>query len=127
MMHRTPSVRGELDRVGRHLPAPIEAAEIANLTPELIADLEDAKELVRKRRAAATIRAYDADLRAFMAYLKDRGQAPSLPTTPLLVAAFVSYESRPTDDRPARAIATIERRLAAIGKAHQLAGADDPT
>ena len=113
--------------MGRHLPAPIEDAELANLTPELLADLEDAKELVRRRRADATIRAYDADLRAFMAYLKDRGQVERLPATPLLVAAFVSYESRANDDRPARAIATIERRLAAIGKAHQLSGMEDPT
>jgi site-specific recombinase XerD len=103
----------------------------ANLTPELLADLEDAKDLVRARRAKATIRAYDADLRAFQTYLADRGQHAELPTTPLLLAAFVSYESRPDErpghERPARAIATIERRLAAIGKAHQLAGYDDPT
>jgi integrase len=43
----------------------------------------------------------------------------------------VSAESRPDErpgkERPARAIATIERRLAAIGKAHQLAGLEDPT
>ena len=38
----------------------------SNLTPELLADLEDAKDLVRARRAKATIRAYDADLRAFL-------------------------------------------------------------
>jgi integrase len=47
------------------------------------------------------------------------------------VAAFVSAESRPDErpghERPARAISTIERRLAAIGKAHQLAGLEDPT
>ena len=107
------------------------AALPADLTPELLADIEDAAELVRGRRAKATIRAYDADLRALQAYLADRGQPPELPVSPLLVAAFVSAESRP-DDRPgkerrARAVATIERRIAAIGKAHQLAGLEDPT
>ena len=103
----------------------------AELTPELLADIEDAADLVRGRRAAATIRAYDADLRALFAYLDDRGQPADLPVSPLLVAAFVSAESRPDErpgrERPARAVATIERRLAAIGKAHQLAGLDDPT
>jgi integrase len=129
--------------MGRQLPARIPAREHraidprdadglpARMTPELLADIEDAAELVRGRRAAATIRAYDADLRALWAYLEDRGQPADMPVSPLLVAAFVSAESRP-DERPgkeraARAIATIERRLAAIGKAHQLAGIEDPT
>jgi site-specific recombinase XerD len=128
--------------VGRPLPEriarphrPIDtrdaAALPADLTPELLADIEDAANLVRGRRAKATIRAYDADLRALQAYLHDRGQPAELPVSPLLVAAFVSAESRPDDrpgrERPPRAIATIERRLAAIGKAHQLAGLEDPT
>ena len=128
--------------MGRQLPAripaehrPIDtrdaAALPADLTPELLADIEDAAELVRGRRANATIRAYDADLRALRAYLQDRGQPGDLPVSPLLVAAFVSAESRPDErpgkERPARAIATIERRIAAIGKAHQLAGLEDPT
>ena len=128
--------------VGRQLPArvpaehrsiePTEADALpAELTPELLADIEDAAELVRGRRAKATIRAYDADLRALQAYLRDRGQPAELPVSPLLVAAFVSAESRPDErpghERPARAVSTIERRLAAIGKAHQLAGVEDPT
>jgi integrase len=128
--------------VARQLPAriPAEHREIdprdaaglpAAITPELLADIEDAADLVRSRRAASTIRAYDADLRALQAYLRDRGQPAELPITPLLVAAFVSAESRaderPGHERAARAIATIERRLAAIGKAHQLAGLEDPT
>jgi len=139
---RNRRVRGEGERVGRHLPAripaehrsiePDDAAALpAELTPELLADIEDAAQLVRGRRAKATIRAYDADLRALQAYLRDRGQPAELPVSPLLVAAFVSAESRPDErpgrERPTRAIATIERRLAAIGKAHQLAGLDDPT
>lgn len=105
------------------LPAPLSDA--------LAADLADAAELVQRRRSAATIRAYDADLRALQAYLVDRGQPAELPVSPLLVAAFVSAESRPDErsghERPARAISTIERRIAAIGKAHQLSGLPDPT
>jgi integrase len=118
--------------VTRHLPARIEGDALpAELTPELLADIEDAAELVRGRRAEATIRAYDADLRALYAYLLDRGQPAQLPVSSMVLAAFVSAESRPDERpghvRPARAVATIERRLAAIGKAHQLAGLDDPT
>jgi integrase len=121
---RIPPTRATVD--------PRDTSELpANLTPELLADIEDAADLVRGRRAKATVRAYDADLRALQAYLHDRGQPAELPVSPLLVAAFVSAESRPDErtgrERPARAIATIERRLAAIGKAHQLAGLDDPT
>jgi site-specific recombinase XerD len=128
--------------MGRQLPErvapdrraidPREAAGLpAEMTPELLADIEDAADLVRGRRAASTIRAYDADLRALQAYLRDRGQPAELPVPPILIAAFVSAESRPDErpghERPARAVATIERRLAAIGKAHQLAGLEDPT
>jgi integrase len=128
--------------VGRQLPErvalerrtidPGDAAGLpAAMTPELLADIEDAADLVRGRRSSATIRAYDADWRALQAYLRDRGQPADLPVPAILVAAFVSAESRPDErpghERPARAVATIERRLAAIGKAHQLAGLDDPT
>jgi len=138
----TAAAAANASSVGRQLPArvpaehrsiePTEADALpAELTPELLADIEDAAELVRGRRAKATIRAYDADLRALQAYLRDRGQPAELPVSPLLVAAFVSAESRPDErpghERPARAVSTIERRLAAIGKAHQLAGVEDPT
>jgi site-specific recombinase XerD len=77
------------------------------------------------------VRAYDADLRALFAYLVDRGQPSNLPIDPLLVVGFISAQSRPDEragrERPARAVTTIERRVAAIGKAHQLAGLPDPT
>jgi site-specific recombinase XerD len=112
-------------------PDVVDARDLENLPPELVEDLADGAELIRRRRAASTVRAYDSDLRVLFAYLRDRGQPDQLPVDPLLVVAFVSAESRP-DDRPgrereARAISTIERRIAAIGKAHQLAGLPDPT
>lgn len=103
----------------------------ANVTPELLADLADGAELVRRRQASATVRAYDSDMRALRAYLIDRGQNAELPVDPLLVVGFISYESRPDErpghERPPRAISTIERRVAAIAKTHQLAGLRDPT
>lgn len=112
-------------------PAVVDAGDLANLPPELVEDLADGAELIRRRRADSTVRAYESDLRVLFAYLRDRGQPDQLPVDPLLIIAFVSAESRP-DERPgqerdARAIATIERRIAAIGKAHQLAGLPDPT
>ena len=112
-------------------PDGVDADELQGLTPELVEDLADGAELIRRRRADSTVRAYDSDLRALFGYLRDRGQPDRLPVDPLLVVAFISAESRPDrrrgHERDARAIATIERRIAAIGKAHQLAGVSDPT
>ena len=112
-------------------PDVVDAGELQGLTPELVKDLADGAELVRRRRADSTVRAYDSDLRVLFGYLRDRGQPDRLPVDPLLVVAFISAESRPDrrsgHERGARAIATIERRIAAIGKAHQLAGVSDPT
>jgi site-specific recombinase XerD len=103
----------------------------AGITPELAADLADGADLVRRRRAANTIRAYDSDLRVLKTYLRDRGQPEQMPVDPLLIVGFISSESRPDTrpgrERPARAASTIDRRIAAIGKAHQLAGLPDPT
>ena len=54
-----------------------------------------------------------------------------LPVDALLVAAFIAAQSRPDArpgrERPARAPATIARRIAAIAKAHELHGLADPT
>lgn len=119
-----------------HVPAvdpdTIDPAELpAGISPELLADIADGAELVRRRRSSNTVRAYDSDLRILFAYLADRGAPTTLPVDPLLLVAFISAESRPDTreghERPARASSTIDRRLAAIGKAHQLAGLPDPT
>lgn len=115
---------------GKALPTVVDGLP-APVSPELLADLQDGADLVRRRRALNTIRAYDSDLRALRTYLRDRGQSDALPVEPLLVVAFIAAEAkpdtRPGHERPARAIATIERRIAAIAKAHQLAGLPDPT
>jgi site-specific recombinase XerD len=138
---RGAAVRGEERRVADdRLPARISevdpdrldpSALPAALSPELLADLADGADLVRKRRAANTVRAYESDLRVLRAYLRSRGAPDGLPVDPLLLVGFISAESRPDDtpgaQRPARAASTIDRRIAAIGKAHQLAGLPDPT
>ena len=112
-------------------PDVVDADELQGLTPELVEDLADGAELIRRRRSENTVRAYESDLRILFTYLRDRGQPDQLPVDPLLVVAFVSAESRPDkspgQQREPRAISTIERRIAAIGKAHQLAGLRDPT
>jgi site-specific recombinase XerD len=112
-------------------PDRIDAAELGEIPAELAADLARGADLVRKRRSDATIRAYDSDLRILFAYLEDRGQRAALPVDPLLIVAFIAAQSRPDarpgHERAAFASATIDRRIAAIGKAHQLAGVPDPT
>lgn len=85
----------------------------------------------RARRAPATVRGYEGDLAALFAYLEDRGQPAEMTVDAALVAAFIAAESKPDKragrERPARAPATIVRRVAAIAKAHQLQGLLDPT
>jgi integrase len=130
MPERHPAIIPPVDR-GEVIDADDGAALPAPMSEALLADLADGAELVRRRRAPATVRAYEGDLRALFAYLADRGQPAELPVDPLLVVAFLAAESRPDErpghERPARAASTIERRVAAIGKAHQLAGLPDPT
>ncbi len=49
-----------------------------------------------------------------------------LPAEPATVAGYVAELAFPDDDRPPAAVATITRRLAAIGQVHGLAGYDNP-
>jgi integrase len=95
---------------------------------ELASELAAARRLAGRGRAGATQRAYRADLQALRAYLRRRGQGDELPVPAELVAAFIVSESRPDRElrRGARAISTVERRLAAISAAHRDAGLPDP-
>jgi len=107
------------------------AAGSGAVSRELAADLRDGAALAKRTHASSTLRAYADDLAALQAYLVDRGQSDRLPVDPLLLVAFISSESRP-DERPgreraARAVSTIEGRLAGIARAHQVAGLVDPT
>jgi site-specific recombinase XerD len=72
-------------------------------------------------KSAATIRAYKSDARAFDAWCQARGLV-AFPATPDTVAAFLAHEA----DAGAKT-STIGRRAAAIGHAHKIAGAADPT
>ena len=75
--------------------------------------------------AAATLRAYRADWRHFVAYCAARGAAP-LPADPLVVRTYLAVSA----DREGRKVATLQRRLAAIAYHHREAGhalaLDDP-
>ena len=93
------------------------------------ADLAAAELLAEDHRAAATRRAYTADLQALQGYLRARGKPVALPVPPAYVAAFVAHEA--LGDLAAglapKAIATIERRLRGISAMHRDDGHDDPT
>jgi integrase len=73
------------------------------------------KELLHNSLSANTRRGYRAD----MAHYAATGM--TLPSTPEMVAGYLA------DGVGIFAIATMERRLAAISKAHAAMGADDPT
>lgn len=83
------------------------------------------------RRAPQTERGYAADFRVLTAFLHGRGESEAIPVDPKLVAAFIAAESRPDQrpgqERPARALSTLHRRLAAIRWYHALDGQVDPT
>lgn len=87
--------------------------------------LTEAAQLVRvyqrASKAAATVRAYQADARIFTAWCEQYGFR-SLPASPDAVAAFIVSEAE-----EGRAASTLRRRLAAIRYAHKLAGQPDPT
>ena len=111
----------------------------ADVAPALLDDLRLADELASYTRARATQRAYDADVRALQTYLRKRRMADKPPIAPELVCTFLAYEAAPVpvdpdadpDDpgnqRPRRSLATIARRLAAIGAWHRGLGLEDPT
>ena len=72
-------------------------------------------------KADATVRAYTSDARAFQAWCQRYGFR-SLPASPKAVSGFLAAEAQ-----AGRSASTIGRRLAAIGYAHKLAKAPDPT
>jgi len=76
-------------------------------------------------RAPSTLRAYRADWADFTTWCQQLG-ADALPARPEVLAAYISEMAQPDDDRQPAAVATIERRLSAISKAHRLAGHPSP-
>ena len=78
-----------------------------------------AKAYIASAKAANTIRAYRADWNAFHGWCESRG-CLALPATPWTIALYLS------DHGDRLKTSTIQRRLAAISKAHQAAGHDSP-
>lgn len=109
-----------LARTDRDLlvPGPAVAREPA---PVPAADMERAATYARADKASATRRAYGSDFEIFGRWCTERG-LPPLPASPDAVAAFLAFEAA----RGARP-STIQRRVAAIRYAHELAGLPAPT
>lgn len=81
---------------------------------------------VASSRATSTVAAYRGDLADFGTWCQQFG-VTALPAEPMTVAGYVSDLAQPCDDRPPRSVSTINRRIAAISQAHQLAGFANPT
>lgn len=89
---------------------------------ELAPVLEDSvRRYVRASASEATIDAYRADWSCFSTWCDENGRN-ALPASPETVALFTAARAD-AGDRPV----TVERRLAAIAKAHKVAGVDSPT
>ena len=69
--------------------------------------------------AEGTLRAYRADIQAFVSWCETNKQRP-FPASPKIIADFITYESTRL------ASSTIKRRLAAIGKIHRLLRLENP-
>jgi integrase len=80
---------------------------------------ERAQSYARQSKAASTVRAYAHDWEAFQSWCLGRGMA-AMPADPRTVALYLA------DLAVTAKVATIARRLAAISKAHQVAGFDSP-
>lgn len=69
--------------------------------------------------ADSTLKAYRVDIKTFVGWCEERGRKP-FPASPKLLASFIENEAR------CFSVATIKRRLAAIGKIHGLLKLDNP-
>jgi len=76
--------------------------------------------------AANTRRAYRADWSDFVDWCVEHGR-DALPAVPASVADYLADRATDREGRPALAVATLQRRLVAIARAHQLAGHESPT
>ena len=82
-------------------------------------------EALRASRSEATLKAYASDWADFTLWC-ETNHLESMPSTPATVAAYLTELADPSDDRPPRAVSTIQRRRAAISEAHKLAGRSNP-
>jgi site-specific recombinase XerD len=90
--------------------------------PDLSGLLADAEKFLKASKAPSTTKAYDSDLRAYLAFCTCNN-FPYLPTT---VEAVVLYISSLASVAPPLAFSTINRRLAAITFAHRRRGLESP-
>jgi integrase len=107
------------ERPPRPLPAVVRPQRNELALPAEIT--QRTREMIRDATAPSTRRAYRADWEAFDAWCRAHGRI-LLPATPETVAAFLVDEARAN-----KRVATIERRMAGIAKAHELAGFMSPT
>lgn len=92
-----------------------------DLVPAKAADLaRTARDFIAAAKAPNTIRAYQADWRHFEEWARERGK-PALPAAPETLIAYL------TDLAQVAKVSTLERRIAAISQAHQMAGYESPT
>lgn len=96
----------------------------SDLAPEVA---EAAGSFMRAARSQSTIRAYAGDVRRFEAWCRAHGRL-AFPASQATVVSYVTWlattghaNPRTGEARPS-GVSTIERALAAISKAHQLAG-----
>lgn len=95
-------------------PEPLQGA--LALRPDLA---EEAAGYARASRADATRRAYEADWRIFRAWCGSH-DVRSLPASPETASAFLTEQAR------TKAVATLRRYVATLGKGHKLAGHPSP-
>jgi integrase len=89
-------------------------------TAQLAIATERVREYIHQAKAASTVRAYRTDWTHFNAWCTAHGLA-SLPAAPETVSLYLA------EFAGLLKAATLQRRLAAISKAHQAAGYESPT
>jgi len=92
----------------------INCAERAHLLPSDDALTDEAAHLLRASIAPASARALRGDLDQFTAW------GGTLPASPAIIARYIAEHAGQ------HAVATIQRRLASISKAHEMAGLPNP-
>jgi integrase len=80
-------------------------------------DLRAAVEFALASKAPATVRAYQADWRHFVAWCASRSHTP-LPAHPTVIAAYLAAHARGVGGVERLKTSTLQRRMAAIGAYH---------
>lgn len=86
---------------------------------EISTTVEKARDYISNAKASNTKRAYAADWRNFTGWCRQHN-LPALPANPDTICLYLTQQASTLR------VSTIQRRLAAIGQAHQAAGHDSP-